>query len=71
MIFGLIMPEGWFVERAPSSYKVTGTRSRSSPKRVWLYFRFPLSFREVEELMLERGVIVSYETVRRWCATFG
>ncbi|WP_406351287.1 IS6 family transposase [Streptomyces sp. NBC_01635] len=38
---------------------------------VWLYFRFPLSFREVEELMLERGMIVSYETVRRWCAKFG
>ena len=28
---------------------------------VWLYFRFPLSFREVEELMLQRGVVVSYE----------
>ncbi|MCX4461732.1 IS6 family transposase [Streptomyces sp. NBC_01728] len=38
---------------------------------VWLYFRFPLSFREVEELMLERGVVVSYETVRRWCRKFG
>ncbi|MEW2489343.1 IS6 family transposase [Streptomyces sp. NPDC048411] len=38
---------------------------------VWLYFRFPLSFREVEELMFQRGVIVSYETIRRWCATFG
>ncbi|MFF9206330.1 IS6 family transposase [Streptomyces sp. NPDC014986] len=38
---------------------------------MWLYFRFPLSFREVEELMLQRGVIVSYETVRRWCAKFG
>ncbi|MFB7014216.1 IS6 family transposase [Streptomyces sp. NPDC056237] len=38
---------------------------------VWLYFRFPLSFREVEELMLQRGVIVSHETVRRWCAKFG
>jgi hypothetical protein len=36
-----------------------------------LYFRFPLSFREVEELMLQRGVIVSCETVRRWCAKFG
>jgi putative transposase len=31
---------------------------------VWLYFRFPLSLHEVEELMLERGVTVSYETVR-------
>ncbi|MFI6063625.1 IS6 family transposase, partial [Streptomyces sp. NPDC051286] len=38
---------------------------------VWLYFRFPLSFREVEELMFQRGVIVSYETIRRWCAKFG
>ncbi|MFI9248296.1 IS6 family transposase [Streptomyces sp. NPDC053086] len=38
---------------------------------VWLYFRFPLSFREVEELMLERGIVVSYETVRRWCGKFG
>jgi hypothetical protein len=38
---------------------------------VWLYFRFPLSFREVEELMLVRGVVVSYETIRHWCAKFG
>lgn len=38
---------------------------------VWLYFRFPLSFREVEELRLQRGVMVSYETVRRWCLKFG
>lgn len=38
---------------------------------VWLYFRFPLSFREVEEMMLERGVVVSYEVIRRWCAKFG
>ena len=32
---------------------------------VWLYHRFPLSFREVEELMLERGIVVPYETVRQ------
>ena len=38
---------------------------------VWLYFRFPLSFREVEEMMLARGVVVSHETIRRWCAKFG
>ncbi|MFD5065572.1 IS6 family transposase [Streptomyces sp. NPDC058394] len=38
---------------------------------VWLYFRFPLSYRDVEELMLQRGVTVSYETVRRWCLKFG
>jgi putative transposase len=38
---------------------------------VWLYHRFPLSFREVEERMMERGVVVSHETVRQWCAKFG
>jgi putative transposase len=31
---------------------------------VWLYFRFPLSLRLVEEMLLERGIIVSYETIR-------
>ena len=38
---------------------------------VWLYYRFPLSFRDVEEMMLQRGVVVSHETVRQWCAKFG
>jgi putative transposase len=38
---------------------------------VWLYHRFPLSFRQVEEPMLTRGVVVSYETIRRWWAKFG
>jgi putative transposase len=38
---------------------------------VWLYHRFPLSFREIEEMMMERGVIVSYETIREWCRKFG
>jgi putative transposase len=38
---------------------------------AWLYHRFPLSLREVEEMMMERGVLVSYETIRAWCRTFG
>jgi transposase-like protein len=38
---------------------------------VWLYFRFHLSFRDVEELLAERGIIVSYEAIRHWCYTFG
>ena len=38
---------------------------------VWLYIRFPLSFRDVEELLAERSIQVSYETVRRWVAKFG
>jgi putative transposase len=38
---------------------------------VWLYFRFPLSLRLVEEMLLERGILVSYETIRRWALKFG
>jgi putative transposase len=38
---------------------------------VWLYHRFCLSFREVEELLAERGVTVTYETARQWCQKFG
>ena len=38
---------------------------------VWLYHRFALSFRDVSEMMLERGVIVSHETIRQWCEKFG
>ncbi|RDL47494.1 hypothetical protein BLJAPNOD_05590 [Ensifer sp. M14] len=38
---------------------------------AWLYFRFPLSLRLVEELLLERGIVVSYETIRRWGRKFG
>lgn len=40
-------------------------------RAVWLYFRFPLSLRLVEELLLERGIVVSYETIRRWGRKFG
>src|SRR5205807_9510015 len=38
---------------------------------IWLYLRFTLSFRDVEELLAERGIDVSHETVRRWVAVFG
>jgi putative transposase len=38
---------------------------------VWLYFRFALSYRDVEDLLSERGIDVSYETVRRWVLKFG
>jgi len=38
---------------------------------VWLYFRFCLSYRDVEELMAERGITLTYEAVRYWCRTFG
>jgi len=38
---------------------------------VWLYFRFSLSFRDVEELLAQRGIVVTSETVRQWCFKFG
>lgn len=38
---------------------------------VWLYFRFTLSFRDVEEMLAQRGIDVSYETVRCWAIKFG
>jgi hypothetical protein len=38
---------------------------------IWLYVRFTLSFRDVEDLLAERGIVVSYETVRRWVNHFG
>jgi putative transposase len=55
----------------PVSYK----RHRFPPEiiahAVWLYYRFPLSLRLVEEMLAERGIMVSYETVRRWAMKFG
>jgi transposase-like protein len=40
-------------------------------RAVWLYVRFTLSYRDVEDLFAERGLDVSYETVRRWVLKFG
>lgn len=55
----------------PISYK----RHRFPPEviryAVWLYFRFTLSLRDVEELLVQRGVEVSYETIRCWTLKFG
>jgi putative transposase len=58
-----------------TSRSVGYKRHRFSPAiiahAVWLYFRFPLSLRLVEEMLLERGIVVSYEAVRRWAMKFG
>ena len=42
-----------------------------SSHAVWLYFRFCLSYRDVEELLFARGIIVTYEAIRQWCRKFG
>ena len=55
--------------------KISYSRHRFPPliiqHSIWLYFKFPLSYRDVEDLLAERGVDVSYETVRRWVLKFG
>jgi putative transposase len=38
---------------------------------VWLYFRFCLSYRDIELIMAERGIVLTYESVRDWCLKFG
>ena len=38
---------------------------------VWLYYRFPLSYRDVQELLFERGIDVTHEAIRQWCLKFG
>ena len=38
---------------------------------VWLYFRFALSFRDIEELLAARGITLTYETIRQWSLKFG
>jgi len=55
--------------------KLSYSRHRFPPliiqHSIWLYFRFSLSYRDVEDLLAERGIEVSYETVRRWVLKFG
>src|ERR1017187_10519819 len=55
--------------------KITYSGYRFPPEiiqqAIWLYVRFTLSFRDVEDLLAERGIMVSYETVRRWVNHFG
>jgi putative transposase len=56
---------------APNPYKRHRFPAEIISHCVWLYFRFCLSYRDVEELMAERGVMLTYEAVRYWCRKFG
>jgi len=58
-------------EIAPPTYAGYRFPAEIIAHAVWLYFRFALSYRDVEELLAERGVIVTYETIRRWSRKFG
>ena len=55
----------------PISFKRHRFPSEIIRHAIWLYARFTLSFRDVEELLAERGIDASYETVRRWFLKFG
>lgn len=61
-----------FVDAMPSSlYKEHRYPVEIISHCVWLYHRFSLSLREIEELMMARGVLVTYETIHQWCRKFG
>ncbi len=55
----------------PISYRCHRFPPQIIQHAIWLYCRFTLSFRGVEDLLAERGLEVSYETVRRWVLKFG
>jgi putative transposase len=57
--------------KAPPSYRGYRYPAEIISHAVWLYFRFHLSLRDVEELLAERGVWVTYESIRAWCGKFG
>ncbi|MEW2079658.1 IS6 family transposase [Streptomyces sp. NPDC013433] len=72
MILKSVVPgRGSLVSSAPPSCRGHRYPVGIIAHRVWLCHRFPFSFREVEELMLKRDVLVSHETIRRWCLKFG
>ena len=56
---------------APTKYKNPRFPVEIISHAVWLYFRFCLSFRDVEELLLKRGIVVTYKAIRKWCRKFG
>jgi transposase-like protein len=66
-------PSGGSVAKAMQKVSYSGYRFRPEiiQQAIWLYLRFTLSFRDVEDLLAERGIAVSYETVRRWVNHFG
>jgi putative transposase len=55
----------------PSRYKHYRFPTEIISHGVWLYYRFCLSYRDVEELLFARGITVTYESIRKWCRKFG
>jgi putative transposase len=72
---GIGLPLGDFIRNPSMMTEISYSGYRFPPEiiqqAIWLYLRFTLSFRDVEDLLAERGILVSYETVRRWVNHFG
>ena len=67
-------PGSWHsksMKNGPISYRGYRCPPEVISHAVWCYHRFGLSFRDVEGLLAERGVAVTYETIRQWCLTCG
>ncbi len=64
------MQTGWMKNKKPLYHGYRFAREIIS-HTVWLYHRFCLSLRDVEELLAERGIMVTYESIRNWCNHFG
>lgn len=59
------------IEHASAQYKRHRFPAEIIAHAVWLYYRFPLSLRDVEDLLAERGICVSFQTVAEWATKFG
>ena len=59
------------MKQTPNPYSGYRYPSEIISYSVWLYFRFALSYRDVNEILAARGIVVSYEAVRQWCLKFG
>ena len=59
------------MDKSASTYKRHPFPSEIIQHTVWLYHRFNLSVRDIEDLMAERGIVISYESTRLWCIKFG
>ena len=56
---------------SPNPYKGYRFPAEIISHCVWLYYTFPLSYRDIEKMMLYRGIEVTYESIREWCQKFG
>ena len=63
--------DNYWMNKLTSTYKRHRFPSEIIQHAVWLYHRFNMSHRDIEDLLAERGIEVSYESIRLWCNKFG